>query len=163
MPAKPTTVAAYLAALPPDRREAVEAICKVIDENVDQKFEHGMQYGMPAWYLPHAVYPPGYHCDPKQPLPFASVASQKRHIGIYLFCVYNDPDEKERFVMEWNASGHRLDMGAGCVRVRSLDETPLDVIGRAVKRVKAQAFVTAYEAGLPESVKRKRAKAASSA
>ena len=111
MAKKPTTVKEYLAALPEDRREIVEAIRAVISKNIDKKFEFGMQYGMPGWFLPHSEYPNGYHCDPKQPLPFAAVASQKKHIGIYLFCIYVDEEVQERFVSEWKQSGKRLDMG----------------------------------------------------
>ena len=139
-------VEAYLAALTDERREVLNEIIAVVAENIDQRFEFGMQYGMPAWYLPHSEYPDGYHCDPKQPLPFASVASQKKHIGLYLFCIYCDEALKERFVREWEESGKRLDMGKSCVRVKDLDSVPLDVLGRVFKRVSAKKFVAAYEA-----------------
>ena len=148
MAKKPTTANEYLAALPEDRREAIEAIQAVISKNIDKKFEFGMQYGMPSWYLPHSEYPDGYHCDPKQPLPFASVASQKKHIGIYLFCIYCDAEEQERFVTEWKETGKRLDMGKSCVRVKDLDGVPLDVLSRFFKRMTAKKFKAAYEATL---------------
>ena len=143
---KSKEVEAYLAALTDERREALNEIIAVVAENIDQRFEFGMQYGMPAWYLPHSEYPEGYHCDPKQPLPFASVASQKKHIGLYLFCVYCDEELRDRFVSEWKESGKRLDMGKSCVRVKDLDSIPLDVLGRVFKRVSAKKFVAAYEA-----------------
>ena len=148
MAKKPATVKEYLDALPADRREAIEAVHAVISKNIDKKFELGMQYGMPGWYLPHSEYPDGYHCDPKQPLPFASVAWQKKHMGLYLFCVYCDEEEKERFVAEWKESGKRLDMGKSCVRVKDLDGIPMDVLGRAFKRMTAKKFVAAYEANI---------------
>ena len=84
----------------------------------------------------------------KQPLPFASIASQKRHIGLYLFCVYADDELKGRFVSEWKETGKRLDMGKSCVRVKDLDSIPLEVIGRAFKRSTAKKFVKAYEASI---------------
>lgn len=143
-------MAAYLSELPDERRAALEAVIALGQEKLDARFELGMQYGMPAWYLPHSEYPKGYHADPKQPLPFASVASQKRHIGLYLFCVYCDEPEKERFVQEWKATGKRLDMGKSCVRVKDLDGIPMDVLGQAFKRMTAKRFVAAYEAGLCE-------------
>ena len=64
---------------------------------------------MPGWFLSHSEYPAGYHCDPEQPLPFVSVASQKNHVGIYLFCIYCDPKEQALFVSEWKQTGCRLD------------------------------------------------------
>ena len=158
MAPKPTTPKEYLAALPEDRRIAIQAIRKVIKKNLDKKFVEGMQYGMPAYYLPHSVYPDGYHCDAKQPLPFAAVASQKSHIGIYLFCVYCDEGAKDRFRDEWLASGKKLDMGKSCVRVKKLEDVPLEVVGRAIKRATAKKFVAAYEAGLPPAAKKKIAK-----
>lgn len=160
MPSKPTTVEAYLASLPEDRREAVQAIREVINANIAADFEEGIQYGMVGWYLPHDRYPLGYHCDPKQPLPFASVASQKGHIGIYLFCVYLDGVEKERFVEEWKATGKKLDMGASCVRVKDLDGVPLKVVGRVVKRIKPKAFIQAYETCLTPNHRKQRIKQA---
>ncbi len=154
---KHTSTESYLGSLPPERLEIVEAIRAVIAKNIDPRFEEGMQYGMPAWYLPHSEYEHGYHCDPKQPLPYASVASQKSHVGIYLFCIYCDEKDQERFVEEWKKSGCRLDMGKSCIRVKSLDEVPLAVLGRAIKRATAKKFVKAYETNLPAAVKKKRA------
>lgn len=158
MAAKPTTLKKYLSALPEDRRIAIEAICKVIRKNLDKKFVEDMQYGMPAYFLPHSEYPDGYHCDPAQPLPFAGVASQKNHIGIYLFCIYCDEKEVNRFREEWIKSGKKLDMGKSCVRVKKLEDVPLEVVGRVIKRATAKKFVAAYEAAIPPSAKKKIAK-----
>lgn len=158
MPKAPHTVDEYLSSLPEDRRHALEEIRAVVNRSIDPKLEEGVQYGMLAWYLPHSEYPHGYHCDPKQPLPFASVASQKNHIGLYLFCIYADEEAAERFREEWLATGKRLDMGKGCVRVKSLADVPLDVLGRALTQMTAEKFVAAYEASLPEKVKAKRAR-----
>jgi hypothetical protein len=60
-------------------RAAIEAVRKVILKNLDKDYEEGMSYGMIGYYVPHRVYPAGYHCDPKLPLPFANLASQKNH------------------------------------------------------------------------------------
>ena len=148
MAKKAATPEEYLGTLSAERREALEALIEVVSKKIDKKFEFGIQYGMPGWYLPHSEYPDGYHCDPKQPVPFASLASQKKHIGIYLFCAYLDAEEKERFVAEWKESGKRLDMGKSCVRVKDLEGVPLDVLGRLIKRMTAKKFLAAYEAAL---------------
>jgi uncharacterized protein YdhG (YjbR/CyaY superfamily) len=151
--AKPTTIAAYLKALPANRREAIDAIRATINTNIDPIFAEGMQYGMPAWFVPHGVYPAGYHCDAKQPLPFASVASQKNHIGIYLFCIYQDDGLREWFVDAWKATGKKLDMGKSCIRVKKLDDVPLDVLGKAIKKMKASAFIEHYDSVRPDGPK----------
>lgn len=160
MPDKPKTVKEYLDTLPPDRKKAVNALRRTIKANMDKGIKEGIQYGMVGYFLPHSLYPEGYHCDSKQPLPFASVASQKSHIGLYLFCAYAQPEERARFESEWQATGKRLDMGKGCVRVKSLEDIPLEVVGRAIKRMTVRKFVKAYEGSLPASVKAKRERAA---
>ena len=87
---KATTVEQYLSGLTADRRKAIEAVRQVILKNLDKDYEEGIQYGMIGYYVPHRVYPAGYHCDPKQPLPFAGLASQKNYMSLYLMCVYGD-------------------------------------------------------------------------
>ena len=148
MQSKAKTVQEYLKGLPDDRREAVEAIRKVVNKNLNKGFEEGMQYGMLAWFVPHSVYPDGYHCDTSQPLPFASVASQKNHIGIYLMCVYGHPEHHDWFVDAWKKTGKKLDMGKSCVRVKKIEDVPLDVLGKMIKRVKAKDYIAYYEAAL---------------
>jgi hypothetical protein len=140
------TVEEYLASLPEDRREAIAAVRKVILENLGPGYEEGMQYGMIGYYVPHSVYPPGYHCDPKQPLPFAALASQKNHMAVYLGCVYGDAEQEGRFREEWARTGKKLDMGKSCVRFKRLADLALDVIGKAIQRTPASLFVASYEA-----------------
>jgi len=82
MQSKATTVEQYLAELPEDRRAAIEAVRKVILKNLDKDYEEGMSYGMIGCFVPHHVYPAGYLCDPKQPLSYAGLASQKNHMSL---------------------------------------------------------------------------------
>lgn len=159
MPSKAATVDAYLAELPDDRRAMVEAIRKVIRRNMPKGYEEGMQYGMIGYYVPHSIYPAGYHCDPKQPVPFAGIGSQKNYVGIYLMCIYGDTSHREWFINAWKAAGKKLDMGAGCVRIKTLDGAPLEVIGEAIRRVPVKDFLAHYEASIPPSKRKSSAKA----
>ena len=158
MQSKATTVDQYLAELPADRREAISAIRQVILKNLPRGYAEGMGYGMIGYVVPHSVYPPGYHCDPKQPVPFASLASQKNHMALYLMCMYSDPDFEAWFREEWAKSGKKLDMGKSCIRFKSLDDVPLLLIGKAIKRVPAKKFIEYYESVIqpPASAKRTR-------
>src|SRR6476620_3732952 len=88
MQSRATTVAQYLKELPADRREIIAKVREVILANLDEDFEEGMQYGMIGYHVPHRLYPAGYHCDPKQPLPYAGLASQKNYFALYLMSVY---------------------------------------------------------------------------
>lgn len=159
MQSKAKTVDAYLAELPEDRREAIEAVRAVIRKNLPKGYEEGMGYGMISYHVPHSVYPPGYHCDPKMPLPFAALASQKNHMALYLMCIYSDPDLEVWFREQWTATGKKLDMGKSCIRFKKLDDVPLAVVGRIVKKVPAKAYIEHYEAVVkrPASAPKKKA------
>jgi hypothetical protein len=154
MQSKANTVRKYLAELPADRRAALEAVRSVILKNLDPVYEEGMQYGMIGYYVPHKVYPPGYHCDPEQPLPFAALASQKNHMAVYLGCVYSDAKLAKWFKEAWAKTGKKLDMGKSCVRFTKVETLALDVIGEAIRRTPASEYVAYYE-GVVRSLTKK--------
>ncbi len=110
-----------------------------------------VQSGAIGYVVPHSVYPAGYHCDPKQPLPFAGLASQKNHMGIYLFCVYSGDDEQSKFREAWLKTGKKLDMGKSCVRFKKIDDVALDVIGKTIKRTTVKKFIAHYESALGQT------------
>lgn len=145
MQSKAATVASYLASLAPERRKEIETVRKVILANLDGAYEEGMQYGMIGYYVPHSLFPAGYHCDPKQPLPFAALGSQKNHIGVYLMCVYGHAELNEWFRNAWAKTGKKLDMGKACVRFKRAEEAALEVIGEAIRRVPAKKYIEFYE------------------
>jgi hypothetical protein len=145
MQSKAATVEQYLSELPEDRRRALEAVRQVVLRNLDKDYEEGIQYGMIGYYVPHRVYPPGYHCDPKQPLPFAALGSQKNHIALYLGCVYGDTSLAQWFKEAWAKTGKKLDMGKSCIRFKKAEDLALDVIGEAIKRLPAKKFIAVYE------------------
>ncbi len=144
MQSKAKTVTQYLKELPSERREIVAAVRAVILKNLDDAFKEGMQYGLIGYFVPHSVYPEGYHCDPKQPLPFAGLASQKNYLSLYLMSVYGEGKEDDWFRKEWAKTGKKLDMGKCCIRFRKLDDLALDVIGQAIKRVSARNYISNY-------------------
>jgi hypothetical protein len=152
MQSKATTVFDYLASLPPDRRTAIEAVRKVILANLDSEYEEGMQYGMIGYYVPHRVYPAGYHADPKQGLPFAGLASQKNSMSVYLmglYCGCVDGVSDNGLVMwfreAWAKSGKKLNMGKACIRFKKADDLALDVLGEAIRRLPARTYIAAHE------------------
>ncbi len=146
MPSQVDAVEKYLAELPEDRRETVEAVRAVVLKNLPKGYEEGMQYGMIGYFVPHEVYPPGYHCDAKQPLPFAGLAARKNHVAIYLMSVYGDPEQEAWFREAWVKTGKKLDMGKSCVKFKTIEDVPLKVIGQAIKRVPVKKYIDNYEA-----------------
>lgn len=154
MQSKAKTVNRYLADLPDARREALQAIRAVVLKNLPKGYEEGMQYGRIGYFVPHSVYPPGYHCDPKQPLPFAGLASQKHYMSISLMCIYGDPELEAWFRTAWAKTGKKLDMGKSCVRFKKIEDVPLKVLGEAIKRVPAKKFIEHYEMTIKPAAKR---------
>lgn len=141
-----TTVKEYLAELPPDRREALEAVRAVIRKNLPKGFAEQMQYGMITYVVPHKLYPAGYHCKPSDPLPFASLASQKSHMALYLMTVYFSPEMPEWLKAQFALRGKKLDMGKSCIRFKKLEALPLDLVGEAIAKVPLKDYIRLYEA-----------------
>jgi hypothetical protein len=150
-----TTVEQLIAELPSDRRAIVQAVRNIVNQAKPQAVEEGVQYGMIGWYLPHSVYPAGYHCDPKQPLPFASLASQKGHISLHLFCVYCSPEDAEWLQKTALERGCRLDMGKSCVRFKKLEEVPWDVVADVISRMSVERFTHLYDTTVRTTKKKK--------
>ncbi len=136
------SVEAYLAELPEDRREVVEAVRAVILDNLPAGFEEGMQYGMIGYYVPLERYPVTYN---GRPLGVAALASQKRHLSLYLMGIYGDDGESTWFRERWAETDKKLDMGKSCVRFRRLEDLALDVVGEAIARTSVDDFIAVYE------------------
>lgn len=158
MQPKATTVKGYLADLPADRRAALEAVRAVILKNLDKGFEEGVQYGMIGYYVPHSIFPAGYHCDPKQPLPCAALGSQKNHMSLHLMAIYGDPELNAWFTAAWKKTGKKLDMGKACVRFKKVEDLALDVIGELFRRATAAKYIGRYQATLATMAKKPTAK-----
>lgn len=148
MQSKAITVTEYLASLPADRRAAISAVREAILANLDKDYVEGMQYGMIGYYVPHRVYPPGYHCDPKQGLPFAGLASQKNHMSVYLMSLYNNSEDVKRLEAAFKKSGKKLDMGKCCIRFKKLEDLPVEIIGDVVKKTPAKKYIEYYESAI---------------
>jgi hypothetical protein len=144
----------YLNELPEDRRLALQAVRKLILDNLQPGFREGMGYGLIGYSVPHSIYPQGYHCDPKKPLPFAALASQKNHMAIYLMCVYGNADLESWFRQEWAKTGKKLDMGKACLRFKKVEDLAFDVLAELFRKVTVEKYIAGYEMGLA-SAKRK--------
>ena len=140
------TAIEYLSSLPEERIEPMDKIYKAITKNLPKGFAEGMGYGMLGWSVPHSLYPPGYHCDPKQPLPFLGIASQKNFIALYHMGIYSDPKLLKWFTDEYPKHCKRkLDMGKSCIRLKYMDDIPSKLIGELASKMTPQEWITTYE------------------
>lgn len=154
MTSKATSVAEYLRSLPEDRRAAISTVRKVILDNLPKGFVECMNYGMIGYVVPHSIYPPGYHCNPKLPLPFAGLASQKNYMALYVMTVYGHSPTEKWFRQAWAATGKKLDMGKCCVRFKKLEDIPLEVIGQLISRVSVKKYIAEMEAAVATRAKK---------
>lgn len=147
MQSKAKTVKEYLDSLPEDRKEAMNALRNAISKNIPKGFNEGMGYGMMGWSVPHSLYPAGYHCDPKLPLPFVALASQKNSINFYHMGIYADSKLLKWFVAEFpKHTKRKLDMGKSCIRFNKLDDIPVKLIGELMKKISVKEWIHTYEA-----------------
>jgi len=141
------TVAEYIASLPEDRRGAIKTVRAVVKKNLPAGYKEGMDYGFIGWTVPLAVYPDTYN---GQPLCYAALANQKNHMALYLMAAYAEGPIKQRLVKGFRAAGKKLDMGKSCVRFRSLDDLPLDVIAEVAAALPMKKYVEIAKAAHPK-------------
>ena len=141
----------YIEKLPEDRKEPILKLRETILHNLPNGFAEEMSYGMIGYVVPHSIYPKGYHCDPKLPLPFTNIASQKNFIALYHSGIYAKPELLEWFVQKYpKHSKQKLDMGKSCVRFKKMEEIPYQLIGELMQKMSVDDWVNLYE----EKVKR---------
>lgn len=141
------SIADYESKIAEDKKEAFIKLRKVIDKNIPKGFKTVISYGMPSWVVPHSTYPAGYHCDPKLPLPFVSMAAQKNFIAVYHMGIYAKPELLKWFTEEYpkHAKG-KLDMGKSCLRFKKPDDIPYAFIGKLMQKMTVQDWIDTYEA-----------------
>ncbi|AWA30448.1 hypothetical protein HYN48_10320 [Flavobacterium magnum] len=149
MQLKATTVPQYLDELPEGRKEAVEKLRATILANLPEGFSEGMGYGMISYFVPHSIYPSGYHCNPKLPLPFMSIASQKNFIALHHIGIYGSGELLDWFVGEYpKHSALKLDMGKGCIRFKKPESIPFELIAELSRKISVRDWIAMYEQNL---------------
>ena len=136
----------YISQVPDERQETLKKLRKIINDNLPKGFEEGMQYNMPAFYVPFSKYPDGYHCTPTEPLPFMSFASQKNSVNLYHSGIYSKPELHDWFVTEYPKHCKRkLDMGKSCIRFKKMEEIPFELISELCTKMTVDEWIEIYE------------------
>lgn len=149
MKANGKTVMEILTSLPEDRIVPFNTLHEVIVQNLPAGFEAAISYGMLAYVVPHSIYPGGYHCKPSEPLPFASIASQKNSINFYHMGIYADTELLEWFKKEYpKHSKQKLDMGKSCIRFNKIEDIPYELIGDLMRKISVEQWIDIYEKNL---------------
>lgn len=139
----------YVDALPEERKEVFLKIRHIILENLPEGFSEELSYGMPAFVVPHSVYPAGYHCKPDEPLPFISLANQKNFIGLYHMGIYADEKLLKWFQEEYGkVCQYKLDMGKSCIRLKKMNDIPYELIGELASKISMKEWIDFYESSV---------------
>ncbi len=139
----------YIAAIPKERQEAMSTLRKVIKDNLPEGFSEEISYGMIGYVIPHKIYPNGYHVDPKLPLPFINIASQKNFIAVYHSGIYTNAALMDWFVGEYPKHVKtKLDMGKSCIRFKKTDQIPMELIGELAAKMTVQEWIDIYESNV---------------
>ncbi|MDP7035631.1 MAG: DUF1801 domain-containing protein [Planctomycetota bacterium] len=138
MKSEAKSVASYLADLPEDRRKALKKIRAVIRKHLPKGYQETMNWGMIAYEVPLRVCPDTYN---GQPLMYAALASQKRHMAVYLSGLYTSPKLQKRFDARLKKEGPKVDRGKSCLRFKTLDDLPIELIGEIIAAVPLDDFV----------------------
>ena len=142
----PSSIETYLNSLSKNRKESVQKIIKVVEDNIPFGYSKIMNYNMPSFVIPHSIYPSGYHVTPDLPLPFIGVASQKNHIGFYHMGLYANPKLLDWFISEYQKfCTSKLDMGKSCVRFKEMDDIPYELVGELSKKMTTKEWINIYE------------------
>ena len=146
---KATSPEDYINQVPEERQATLKKLRKTIKNNLPKGFEEGIQYGMIGYFVPHSIYPNGYHCTPSEPLPFMSFASQKNSINLYHSGIYANPDLYEWFVNEYpKHSSLKLDMGKSCIRFKKIEAIPFELIAELTSKMTVEDWINLYETNL---------------
>lgn len=136
----------YIAELPQDHQQAIAQLRQTILDNLPAGFEETMAYGMIGYVVPHTLYPAGYHCKPKEPLPFMSIASQKNYIAVYHMGLYVDEELLSWFTKEYaKQTTTKLNMGKSCIRFKKAASICLPLIGKLAAKITPEQWITTYE------------------
>lgn len=140
------TVDEYISKVPEDRTHAISKLRQTVRDNLPEGFEEGINYKMIGYYVPHDIYPGGYHCDPKLPLPFMNIASQKNFVALYHSGIYADKKLLDWFVAEYPKHVKpKLDMGKSCIRFKKVEHIPYELIAELCKKMSVEEWITIYE------------------
>lgn len=146
------TITAYLETIPEERKSAFYTLRETIQRNIPEGFSEQLSYGMLGYVVPHSIYPNGYHCNTKLPLPFLNIASQKNFIAVYHMGIYADPKLLDWFITEFpKHSSQKLDMGKSCIRFKKLDKIPFNLIATLVQKMSVQDWINCYETNFKTS------------
>jgi len=146
-----TTVAQYLAELPPERRAVVAAVRTMVLRHLPSGYQESMGWGMINYGIPLSRYA---ETGNGQPLCYAGLAAQKNHYALYLMCAYADSKQHAALAKAFEKAGKRMDMGKSCLRFKQAEDLPLEAVGKVIASMPPDDYIALFEASRPPSRRR---------
>lgn len=137
-----TSAAQYLSEIPNDQRDQLQKVRLVVKRNLGKGFDEAMNWWMISYQIPLSTYPTTYN---KKPLMFAALAAQKHNISLYLMCIYQSSELLDQIIEGYRDMGKKPNMGKSCIRFKSVEDIPLEIIGKVIKEVSLRKFIGQYE------------------
>jgi Domain of unknown function (DU1801) len=145
----------YISQLPIDKKEAIIRLRKTVLDNIPKGFEECLNYNTISYVIPHSLYPAGYHCQPKLPVPFVSIAAQKNFVAFYHMGIYAMPELLKWFTQEFpKHSDAKLDMGKSCIRFKNPNKIPFELMGELMQKVSAKEWIDFYQKAIDNRKKK---------
>jgi len=137
-----TTAEEYIAGLPEERRDAIVKVRSMVRKNLPSGYAEFVSWGMISYGIPLKRFPNTYN---GQPLCYVALAAQKNYCSLYLMSVYGDKKHEAKLRDGFKAAGKKLDMGKSCVRFKSSDDLPMDVVGELIGSVSPDKWIEIFE------------------
>jgi len=147
--ARPTTVAAYLAALTPERRAVIQDARALVRKHIPKGYTEFMNWGVINWGIPLEVFSDTYN---GQPLCYVGLGAQKNYNSLYLMGAYDvsngkytTPFGQKVLVDAFKKAGKRLDMGKCCLHFKTLDDLELTSVAKVIAMSTPKEYLAYYK------------------
>jgi uncharacterized protein YdhG (YjbR/CyaY superfamily) len=150
------TVEEYLESMDPKWKDLIGKLKKSLEENLPEGFEETMSYGMIGFVVPHSIYPKGYHVNPKEPLPFISLAAQKNNVSLYHMGIYDDEGLLDWFNERYMKDiGRKPNIGKSCIRFKKESDVPYQLLEDLFQKISVEDHIKSYEESMKKLKKDK--------
>jgi hypothetical protein len=147
--ARPTTVAAYLASLTPEKRAVIEQARAFVLEHLPKGYTEFMNWGVINWGIPLEDFSDTHN---GQPLSYIGLGAQKNYNSLYLMGThdsssgeYTAPFSEKLLVDAFKKAGKRLDMVKCCLHFRQLDDLELTSVAQVIAMSTPKEYLAYYK------------------
>jgi hypothetical protein len=140
--ARPTTVAAYLAGLTPERRAVIDGARAFVQKHIPKGYAEFMNWGVINWGIPLSEFADTYN---GQPLCYVGLGAKKSYNSYYLLGAHDGSKGAKVLAEAFKKAGKRLDMGKCCLHFKTLDDLELTSVAKVIGMHTPKQFLAYYK------------------